>query len=104
MSATDTRPSRSGLAISQALTRALLVGGCERTGFGLVVGAGAGLLELAWQSWSVVAAAGGALFLTLGLTALRRMARSDPQFWAVYRRNRRYRAFYPARSTPFRKD
>ena len=100
----DTRPSGSGLLISQALTRPLLIGGCERTGFGLVVGAGAGLLMLAWQSWSVVAAAGGAGILSGGLAVLRRMARNDPQFWAVYRRNRRYRAFYPARSTPWRKD
>lgn len=104
MSGTDTAPRRSGLAISQALTRPLLVAGCERTGFGLVVAAGAGLLMLAWQSWSVVAAVGGVFFLTLGLTALRRMARSDPQFWEVYRRNRRYRISYPARSTPWRKD
>ena len=36
MSGTDTAPRRSGLAISQALTRPLLVAGCERTGFGLV--------------------------------------------------------------------
>ena len=42
MSGTDTAPRRSGLAISQALTRPLLVAGCERTGFGLVVAAGAG--------------------------------------------------------------
>ena len=104
MSGTDTRPSKSGLAISQALTRPQLVAGCERAGFGLATGAGAGLVMLAWQSWSPVAAAGGVLFLTLGLTLLRRMARNDPQFWAVYQRNRRYRAFYPARSTPWRKD
>ena len=100
----DARPGGSGIMISQALTRPLLIGGCERTGFGLVVGAGAGLLMLAWQSWSVVAAAGGAGILSGGLAALRWMARNDPQFWAVYRRNRRYRAFYPARSTPWRRD
>ncbi len=100
----ETRARGSGLLISQALTRPLLIGGCERTGFGLVVGAGAGLLMLAWQSWSVVAAAGGAGILSGGLAVLRRMARNDPQFWAVYRRNRRYRAYYPARSTPWRKD
>ncbi len=94
----------TGIKISQALTRPLLIGGCERTGFGLVAGAGAGLLMLAWQSWSVVAGAGGAGFLIGGLALLRRMARNDPQFWAVYRQNRRYRAFYPARSTPWRRD
>ncbi len=102
MSAMDARSGRTGLLISQALTRPLLIGGCERTGFGLVVGAGAGLLMLAWQSWSVVAAVEGAAILFGGLAVLRRMARRDPQFWAVYRRNRSYRAYYPARSTPYR--
>ena len=91
-----------GLAISQALTRTLLMAGCERTGFGLVVAAGAGLLMLAWQSWSIPACMGGITILLGGLAVLRRMARHDPQWWAVYRRNRRYKAFYPARSTPFR--
>ena len=100
----DTRASGLGLLIRPAGTRPLLIGGCERTGCGLVGGAGAGLLMLAWQSWSVVAAAGGAGILSGGLAVLRRMARDDPQFWAVYRRNRRYRAFYPARSTPWRRD
>ena len=100
----DARPRASGLLISQALTRPLLIGGCERTGFGLVIGAGAGLLMLAWQSWSLVAAAGGAVILFGGLAVLRRMARSDPQFWAVYRQSRRYARRYPARSTPYRKN
>ena len=100
----DVRPRSSGLLISQALTRPLLIGGCERTGFGLVVGAGAGLLMLAWQSWSLVAAAGGAFILFGGLGVLRRMARSDPQFWAVYRQSRRYAPHYPARSTPYRRN
>ena len=38
----------------------------------------------------------GALF------AFRRMAKADPQLRHVYFRHRRYRAYYPARSTPFR--
>lgn len=38
----------------------------------------------------------GALF------ACRLMAKSDPKLRAVYLRHRRYRAYYRARSTPFR--
>ena len=38
----------------------------------------------------------GALF------ACRLMAKSDPKLRAVYLRHRRYRAYYAARSTPFR--
>lgn len=104
MTGTDARPRASSLLISQALTRPLLIGGCERTGFAFVVGAGAALLMMAWQSWSLVAAAGGAVILFGGLAVLRRMARSDPRFWAVYRRSRRYAPRYPARSTPYRKN
>lgn len=38
----------------------------------------------------------GALF------ACRLMAKADPKLRAVYLRHRRYQAYYPARSTPFR--
>lgn len=38
----------------------------------------------------------GALF------AARLMAKSDPQLRQVYMRHRRYKKYYPARSTPFR--
>lgn len=34
--------------------------------------------------------------------AFRLMARSDPKMRQVYLRHRRYKAYYPARSTPFR--
>jgi type IV secretory pathway TrbD component len=34
--------------------------------------------------------------------ALRRMAKRDPKLRQVYLRHRRYRRYYPARSTPFR--
>ena len=37
-----------------------------------------------------------------GLYALRTMAKSDPKMRPVYLRQRRYRAYYAARSTPFR--
>jgi type IV secretory pathway TrbD component len=40
----------------------------------------------------------GALF------ALRLAAKSDPQLRHVYMRHRRYKPYYPARSTPFREN
>ena len=40
----------------------------------------------------------GSLFL------FRLMAKSDPMMRHVYRRHRRYKAYYPARSTPFREN
>ena len=44
---------------------------------------------------------GVALWL-LALTLLRLMAKADPKMRHVYLRQRRYRPYYPARSTPFR--
>jgi type IV secretion system protein TrbD len=40
----------------------------------------------------------GSLFL------LRLMAKSDPKMRFVYLRHRRYKSYYPARSTPFRRN
>ena len=40
----------------------------------------------------------GALF------ALRLMAKADPKMRSVYLRHRRYKIYYPARSTPFREN
>jgi type IV secretory pathway TrbD component len=45
---------------------------------------------------------GGALLLTFCLSILRMMAKADPLMRQVYFRHRRYRTYYPARSTPFR--
>lgn len=44
----------------------------------------------------------GVLLWVGALFAGRLMAKSDPQLRFVYLRHRRYKAYYPARSTPFR--
>ena len=38
------------------------------------------------------------------LYALRLMAKSDPKMRSVYWRHRKYKPYYPARSTPFRSN
>jgi len=38
------------------------------------------------------------------LFVFRVMAKSDPKMRQVYLRHRRYKSYYPARSTPFRKN
>jgi type IV secretion system protein VirB3 len=38
------------------------------------------------------------------LFILRLMAKADPKMRHVYLRQRRYRSYYPARSTPFREN
>lgn len=40
----------------------------------------------------------------VSLYLLRLMAKADPQMRLVYWRHRRYRSYYPARSTPFREN
>ena len=44
----------------------------------------------------------GLVLWTLSLFLLRLMAKADPMMRFVYLRHRRYRAYYPARSTPYR--
>ena len=52
------------------------------------------------QEWR---ATGLGLGLWFGaLFACRLMAKSDPKLRAVYLRHRKYKRYYPARSTPFR--
>jgi len=59
-------------------------------------------LVFAAQDWTATFF-GSALWLT-ALYFFRRMAKADPKLRPVYLRHRRYRAYYPARSTPFRTD
>ena len=44
----------------------------------------------------------GLVLWTLALFLLRLMAKADPMMRFVYLRHRRYREYYPARSTPYR--
>ncbi|HHV6060363.1 TPA: conjugal transfer protein TrbD [Legionella pneumophila] len=60
------------------------------------------ILVFAAQDW--LAAVVGILLWFASLKSLRIMAKSDPYMRAIYLRQRRYQAYYPARSTPFRKN
>ena len=63
---------------------------------GLVAGA------LVFSAQEVKATVFGALLWIVALYLLRLMAKSDPKMRAVYMRHRKYKTYYPARSTPFR--
>jgi len=91
------------IRLNQALVRPLLVAGGEREPTGVMIGCGFGMLAMGWQFVSLACATIGVLCLTIGLYAVQRMAKRDPQMFAVYRRFIGYRDFYPARSTPFRR-
>jgi len=86
-----------------SLTRPFLFAGAEREAAGIVIGAGAGLAAMAWQFLSIWCAVLSVLFFTVGLPAVRQIAKRDPKMFAVYRRYIGYRAYYPARSTPWRR-
>ena|SRR5471030_1076307 len=60
------------------------------------------VLVFAAQSW--YAFFSGATFWFISLWLLRLMAKSDPKMRYVYLRSRKYKYYYPARSTPFRKN
>jgi len=60
------------------------------------------ILVFAAQDW--LAAIAGIVLWFLALKGLRLMAKSDSYMRAIYLRQRRYQAYYPARSTPFRNN
>ena len=84
-----------------------LFAGCEQVPLGIVFGLGVGplwvginaILSRSYWFGGIVAGLGLAVLLG-GLYALRQLAKHDPIFVRAYRRNRKYRTFYPARSTP----
>lgn len=63
-----------------------------------------GLLSgiLVLTTLDVIAVVFGIVLWVAGLYFLRKLAKADPLMRAVYLRHRRYRSYYPARSTPFR--
>lgn len=66
----------------------------------------AGLLAFAlvFNAQELRATVVGLLLWFSALFACRRLAKSDPKMRHVYIRHRRYRPYYPARSTPFREN
>jgi type IV secretion system protein VirB3 len=64
----------------------------------------AGLLAFAliFSAQELRATAFGVGLWVVALFLFRLMAKADPRMRHVYMRHRRYKAYYPARSTPFR--
>ena len=87
------------IPIRRAGTRPNLFMGGDREAvmfFGLVA------FALVFSALELRATIFGLLLWFGALWACRLMAKSDPKMRFVYLRNRRYRRFYAARSTPFR--
>ncbi len=62
----------------------------------------AGALIFSAQQWK--ATIFGILLWFSSLYLLRLMAKHDPKLRAVYMRHRRYKSYYPPRSTPYREN
>jgi type IV secretory pathway TrbD component len=88
------------LPIHRALHRPHLLLGAEREPvlYTLIVAFTLVFAALSWPALLV----GAALWL-VGLGVLRSLAKADPHMTRVYLRHIRYRPYYPARSTPFRR-
>lgn len=88
-------------------TRPILFLGADRT-LVMMLLIGCVTLVMSWDPLAIVAACAA---FPIGLFFLRLMAKADPLLWRVCRNYWRYnqtfkgyKRFYPARSTPFRKD
>lgn len=85
--------------VHRALHRPNLMWGGERTPMIIAVLAPAGLVV---SSMNLVALIAGVLICVFAVSALRRMAKKDPQMIEVYLRQRTYRSYYHPYSRPQR--
>jgi type IV secretory pathway TrbD component len=87
--------------IHRSGTRPILFLGADREM--VLLSAGVSIIfvwMMAARGWQYIALGIG--FWLVSLWFLRLLAKRDPQFRDVYLTNRNYRAYYPARSTPWR--
>jgi type IV secretory pathway TrbD component len=68
----------------------------------LVMFAGLLAFALVFSAQELRATVFGLMLWFISLYLLRKMAKADPQLRFVYLRHRRYKFYYPPRSTPFR--
>lgn len=83
--------------INEALTRPETVAGAEKKPLGVVVTFGVMFGMFAWFYLSPIPLLASVILLFAGVPLLRRIAKADPQMFAVYRANMNLQARYPAR-------
>lgn len=88
----------------RALHRPILMFGCDRELVMFSILLAVVLLITAASGGGLFVGVFAVVFWALSLHVLRKMAAADPWMRRIYPRNRRYRAYYPARSTPFRRE
>ncbi|MDD4616138.1 MAG: conjugal transfer protein TrbD [Alphaproteobacteria bacterium] len=70
----------------------------------LVMFSGLMAFALIFSAQELKATITGLLLWFGAIYAFRAMAKADPKMRQVYMRHRRYKSYYPARSTPFREN
>ena len=83
------------VVLHQSLIRPILLGGAERN---LALLNGVMAAALIFGIGSFYAAGLGGIFAVAVHAVLVRLARTDPQFFDVYRRHIQYQEYYPARA------
>ena len=94
---TDLKP----IKIHAALNKPNLLFGAERELI-LLVGLFSAMMifiAMTWQTFIV-----GVVLWVILSTLLRMMAKADPLMSKIYLRQLKYKSFYPAHSTPFKRD
>jgi type IV secretion system protein TrbD len=87
--------------VRRSLNRPNHIAGAERE---LVLITALVTLALVMVAMNIVATTVGVFLWFISIVLLRIMAKADPQMSRVFIRSQRYRSFYRAYSTPFRKD
>lgn len=89
------------IPIHQSANRENLFMGGDRE---LVMFSGLLSASLIFSAQELIATVFGMSLWFFSLFLFRLMAKADPKLRHVYLRHRKYRSFYPARSTPFRQN
>lgn len=90
--------SDNSVILHESLTRPMLMAGGERNlVLMLAIIAGVFIISLA-KLWAAIF---GVTLWMLGMFAINKMAKHDPQLSLTGLRSLRYKKFYPAQSTPF---
>jgi len=88
------------IPIYRALHRPHLIMGAERN---LVLAAGALAGVLVFVVMTLMSIVIGIALWGIAIFIFRRMAKADPYMFEVYLRHIKYKSYYPARPTPWRK-
>lgn len=86
------------IPVYRALNRPKLILGCDRE---LLLMSGLIVATLIFVAATIPSAVAGIAMWFVVFALLRKMGKADPQMRDIYLQHIKYRAYYPARATPF---